>query len=911
MALSDVEAPDTAKSLLALREDEQRRLSKITAYMGGRQDSVYVPRGARQEYRWLIKRAKVNILPLVVTVVAQSLFVDGYRPERTDKNARAWEYWQANRMDGRQHGLHRATLKYGVAYTLVLPGQLAEQPMPVITPKSPRRLTAFYADPVEDEWPLYAVEVKVENQSNGKKRQVVYLYDEKSRFTLVGDGRPGTPLVLASEDAVAEHGLGVCPVVRYLNGDDLDGDECVTGEVEPLFDMQDQLNSTTFGRMMAEQFAAFRQRYVSGMVAEDEEGRPRAPFQSAVDRLWVAEDADTKFGEFDQTELGGYLKSAEETIRHIATVSQTPPHNLLGQMANLPLALDTPVLSPHGRRVMGVLKPGDEVFAPDGSVVRVKAVSPVFHDHECYRMRFDDGTEVVADAQHRWTTTHFVNPANPYGPARHLTCPECGWVPRARKAPARGVALHRSRSHGISAVAAPKGGARETSVVTTAQIAASLRTSMGTYNHFIPVAKPWDGPERDYSIDPYALGVFLGDGDHIHGAITSHKDDAEEMAAHLRACGEFVDVCPYADGSDRRYIRIRNDRERCPYGHERPRGTRSDTARCHECRRIRDRGDSETRIRVNSTFRWRFMALDLRRNKHIPEEYFRGSLKQRLALLQGLMDTDGTVNRGQGSVAITLHDERLARDLYRLVCSLGHKVVLRERPWTSKQLVKSGICWRMTWAAPDIVFRLARKVALQRTDFGDGDGDGKSNSPFRRYVVACDLIPSVPVRCITVDSDDHQFCVTDSFVPTCNSAEALNAARDGLNSKVAERKSTTGESHEQTLRLASLAAGDQAGWRDTAAQVVWRDTESRSLAQTVDALGKLVQMLGVPPEVLWERIPNVTQQDVERWKAAAEKGDAIGQLNKIVAKQTGRVAELTAAATSPAPVAAANGAVPG
>jgi hypothetical protein len=459
-----MEAPDTAKDLLALREGEQRRLSKIAAYMSGRQDSVYVPRGARQEYRWLIKRAKVNILPLVVTVVAQSLFVDGYRPERTDQNAKAWTYWQANRMDGRQHGLHRATLKYGVAYTLVLPGRLADQPMPVITPKSPRRLTAYYADPVEDEWPQYAVEVKTENLPDGKRRQVVYLYDEKSRFTLVGDGKPGGRLKLdEADDAVSEHKLGVCPVVRYLNGDDLDGDECVTGEVEPLYDMQDQLNSTTFSKMMAEQFAAFRQRWVSGMVVEDEEGRPQAPFAAAVDRLWTAEDPDTKFGEFGQTDLSGYLKSAEETIRHIATVSQTPPHNLLGQMANL-------------------------------------------------------------------------------------------------------------------------------------------------------------------------------------------------------------------------------------------------------------------------------------------------------------------------------------------------------------------------------------------------------------------------------------------------SAEALNAARDGLNSKVAERKSTLGESHEQTLRLSSLAAGDAGGWQDTAAQIVWRDTESRSLAQTVDALGKLVQMLGVPPEVLWERIPNVTQQDVERWKAAAEKGDALGQLNARIEQQRGEFGAANGAA---------------
>ena len=89
------------------------------------------------------------------------------------------------------------------------------------------------------------------------------------------------------------------------------------------------------------------------------------------------------------------------------------------------------------------------------------------------------------------------------------------------------------------------------------------------------------------------------------------------------------------------------------------------------------------------------------------------------------------------------------------------------------------------------------------------------------------------------------------------------------------------------MRLASLADGDEAGWRDTSAQVVWRDTASRSLQATVDALGKLVQMLGVPPEELWEKIPGISQQDVTRWKAAAEKGDALGQLNGIIDRADG------------------------
>ena len=331
MALDPDDAVGIATKLLIMREDEQPRLKKIAAYLRNESSSVYVPRGARQEYRWLIKRARLNILPLVITVVAQSLYVDGYRPAKSDDNAPAWETWQQNRMDARQHGLHRAVLKYGVAYNVVMPGK----PVPTITPKSPRRMTAFYADPVDDEWPLYAIEETVQNVAPGKQQRLIYLYDEVARYKLTAPVQARSTFTLAP-DGIEMHNLKVCPIVRYLNGDDLDGDASVRGEVEPLIEMQDQLNSTTFNLLMAQQYAAFRQRWVTGMAPPlDENGTPVEPFNARVNGLFVAEDSDTKFGEFGQTDLGGYLESREATIRHMATVSQTPPHNLLGQLINL------------------------------------------------------------------------------------------------------------------------------------------------------------------------------------------------------------------------------------------------------------------------------------------------------------------------------------------------------------------------------------------------------------------------------------------------------------------------------------------------------------------------------------------------------------------------------------------------
>lgn len=327
--MGDGEAVSTARRLLKLREAEQPRLKRIADYMCGKHASVYVPRGAKAEYRWLIERAKVKILPLVVTVVSQNMYVDGYRPKGSDDNAAPWGVWQANRLDARQHGVHRAALTYGASYVVVMPGK----PVPVITPFSPRRLTALYADPVNDEWPIFAIEDRLENTAKGQRR-VVRVYDDQARYTLTG--KPdGTDLQLDGDNGVMRHNLGVCPVVRFVNTDDLDGDG-VLGEVEPLIDAQDQLNMTTFNLLMAQQYAAFRQRWVTGMAPpQDKDGNPIEPFRSRVDGLFVAEDADTKFGEFGQTDLKGYLDSREATIRHISTLSQVPPYHLLGQMVNL------------------------------------------------------------------------------------------------------------------------------------------------------------------------------------------------------------------------------------------------------------------------------------------------------------------------------------------------------------------------------------------------------------------------------------------------------------------------------------------------------------------------------------------------------------------------------------------------
>jgi hypothetical protein len=167
-------------------------------------------------------------------------------------------------------------------------------------------------------------------------RTVSYrLFDDEAVYFLADETdtmRLG-PLAL-SEDVVlqgaVEHGMGVCPIVRFRNHEDLDEDSCLLGEIEPLIPLQDQIDATTFGLMVAQHFQAFKQRYIIGWLGSEEQSQA-----TAASRLWSFEDPDVKVGEFNEVNLGGYLDSRTATTELLATLSQTPPHHLLGKLVNL------------------------------------------------------------------------------------------------------------------------------------------------------------------------------------------------------------------------------------------------------------------------------------------------------------------------------------------------------------------------------------------------------------------------------------------------------------------------------------------------------------------------------------------------------------------------------------------------
>ena len=98
----------------------------------------------------------------------------------------------------------------------------------------------------------------------------------------------------------------------------------------------------------------------------------------------------------------------------------------------------------------------------------------------------------------------------------------------------------------------------------------------------------------------------------------------------------------------------------------------------------------------------------------------------------------------------------------------------------------------------------------------------------------------------------------------------IEESRAGFYSKRNERRKTFGISHLDTLRLCAAAEGRMDDAANMSLTPVWADTDTRTISQAVDAYGKAAQMLGVPKQCLWDKIPGVTKTEADTWREYAE-----------------------------------------
>lgn len=331
-------AQKRAKRALEGLQKDRTTLDTIDNYTRGKQASPYMPRTANQEYKLLATRCISNFLPMVVAAPAQALAVEGYHRAESAQDAPEWKAgWQANNLDARQAAVYRAAITYGHSFVVTLPDR-KDSRRPLVRAVSPRCMWAAYEDPSSDEWPLYALELPKLPGSKGSVGG--WFYDDKNVYKVTADEES---LTLSESWA---HGLNRCPVRRFAAQVDLEGR--TTGVVQPLIPLQDRINQTVFDLLVAQTYGSFKVRTVSGMAPPlkrdpetgepllDADGNPiPKPVQMDSSRLLMAPDADTRFDTLDETPLTGFIASLDMSLRHLAVVSQVPPHYLLGDMVNL------------------------------------------------------------------------------------------------------------------------------------------------------------------------------------------------------------------------------------------------------------------------------------------------------------------------------------------------------------------------------------------------------------------------------------------------------------------------------------------------------------------------------------------------------------------------------------------------
>lgn len=218
-------------------------------------------------------------------------------------------------------------------------------------------------------------------------------------------------------------------------------------------------------------------------------------------------------------------------------------------------------------------------------------------------------------------------------------------------------------------------------------------------------------------------------------------------------------------------------------------------------------------------------------------------------------DLDGNI-RGEVTPFIPLA-KRIDQDTF------DRLIVQRFGSWKIRTI--SGMKSPETKAGQEELARILRVNDLLISDSKDTKFGTLDATPLDGYIAARDA--DIRDLAAVTQTPPHNLLGLSPNV----SAEGLVEAQASLMRKVQERQHSFGESWELVMRLGAHMLGYSEIAEDFNAQVRWRDTEVRSLAQISDALGKLATMVEVPVEMLWRELPTWTQQDIERAKALREK----------------------------------------
>lgn len=331
---------------------ELARLSTLDKKLKGGLIKLWTPDDSDLEYKDLQRKSKSPWLDYTATATAQGCRVDGYvgSAGATAEAKQAWERgWQDNGMDGRQNGVTLEAIRLGYSFIVGLPavaneyaqvvnddgepiigddGQPEMETIEVIDPNrvvlrpaSSLQSYGVYDDPY-DEFPRYFI-TRIGKRGSGdfwESSRWMFLDDEAVYYF---EGRPSQPKNLQA----IEHGRGYTPVALIPNTLPTFGPP--ESSVEAAIPIYHRIVDATFTLEMVQRYGAFPQKWGTGVTVGENAARV------SVDSLITSTDPMSRFGNFLQANLTDVVAALDAHIKHLAAVTQVPPHYLLGAVVNM------------------------------------------------------------------------------------------------------------------------------------------------------------------------------------------------------------------------------------------------------------------------------------------------------------------------------------------------------------------------------------------------------------------------------------------------------------------------------------------------------------------------------------------------------------------------------------------------
>lgn len=326
----------------------QSDIVRLWDYYRGDHPLPWAPQQIRDAYRAYLRMSRCNWCKLVVKAPSERLRVMGLRFSSSDGgDTKAWErHWQGNRLDAESRLVHIAALVARRGFVLVWPTPGGGPPS--ITAEDASQVAVAYEP--GSRWVRAAAVKTFVNRRAKRAYATVWTPDQVNQWwaELTTPMSPDAKVSLAKTNwqpwddpdngivAEADNPLGTVPMVEFVADPSLRAEPL--GELDGgVTDIQDRINKTILDRVVTSNFQSFRQRWAIGLeIPQDDQGNDVEPFRMAVDRLLTSENPDTRFGEFAEAPLDGYLKAVESDIQHLAAITRTPPHYLLGQSGAFP-----------------------------------------------------------------------------------------------------------------------------------------------------------------------------------------------------------------------------------------------------------------------------------------------------------------------------------------------------------------------------------------------------------------------------------------------------------------------------------------------------------------------------------------------------------------------------------------------